>query len=256
MQTSTKSIIHVTCLILFLVFSEHPSFSEMIIPAQTSPQDAIIQEQFQPGSGLPVGKIQSVRGDVVITHRDPALRYRVKTGLPLYQGDTIIVQENGRILGRLIDGSQFALTPLTTLTILYSNFNSTRKTSVSLLSLKRGGARFRVKGSVELSSYEFKVQTETAFVVTKHADFIVKARAESTEIIALNESRLDVTGMADPEEVTFLSNFQQVVFAKEWQPPAVENIPQEEANAMTAEFRLLPLSNVFASSAEKYHLND
>lgn len=256
MLTSTKTIVQVTCSILFLVLSEHPSFSEMIISEQTSSEDPIIQEQFQPGTGLPVGKIQSVRGDVFITHRDPAVRYRAKTGFPLYQGDTIIAQENARILGRLIDGSQFTLTPLTTLTIIYSNFNSTRKTSVSFLFLKRGGARFRVKGSIELSSYEFKVQSETAFVATKHADFIVKAQAEITEIITLNESRLDVTGMAEPEEVTFLSNFQRVVIGKGLQPPAVENIPPEEANALTAEFRLLPLSNVFASSAEKYHSND
>ena len=146
MQTSIKTIIHIACSFLLLVLSEHPSFSEMSISERALSGDMVVEELYQAGTGLPVGKIQSVRGKAIIFHRDPAVGYRAKTGLPLYQGDTLRTLAEAWILYRLVDGSKIVLAPETTLLIIRSTYNSTKKISSSFLSLKQGGARIRVRG--------------------------------------------------------------------------------------------------------------
>ena len=239
-------------LFLLLLFYGQPSFAEMIISEKSLPADAIVEEFFQGGSGLPVGKIQAVRGEAIVFHREPAVGYRVKTGLPLYHGDTISTRNHGRILCRLVDGTIFSLVPQTTLTILQCNYNSARKTSVSFLSLKHGDGRFQVKEPAELLSHELKIQTNTTFVQTRDADFIVKASQDTTEIITFEKSRLEVTNLAEPEVIFFLSDFQRAVVEEKLGPQTVETVSQDEAEEMIAETRLLPQSKLFASSAEKY----
>ncbi len=246
----------ILCLFLLLLLFGQPSFAEMIISEKSLPADAIVEEFFQGGSGLPVGKIQAVRGEAIVFHREPTLGYQAKTGLPLYHGDTISTRNNGRILCRLVDGTIFSLVPETTLTILRCNHNSARKTSMSFLSLKQGDGRFQVKEPAELFSHEFKIQTNTTFVQTRDADFIVRASPGMTEIITFEKSRLEVTKLAEPEGIFFLSDFQRAVIEEKLGPQMVETVSQYEAEEMIAETRLLPQSKLFASSAEKYREED
>jgi hypothetical protein len=248
--------IYILYLFLLLIFFGQPSFAEMVISEKSLPADAIVEEFFQGGSGLPVGKIQAVRGEAIVFHREPAVGYRVKTGLPLYHGDTISTRNYGRILCRLVDGTIFSLAPRTTLTILQCNHNSARKTSVSFLLLKHGGGRFQVKEPAESFAHEFKMQTNTTFVETRDADFIVKASQDTTEIITFEKSRLELTHLAEPEVIFFLSDFQRVVVEEKLAPQTVETVSQDEAEVMIAETRLLPQSKLFASSAEKYREED
>ena len=224
MMSSWKNLIFLLGLISTLILVGRPSLSETTISEQTLAGDIIIEEMFQPGSGLPVGKILSVRGEALIFHRDPAVGYRAQTGLPLYAGDIIRTRGTSWISCRLIDGSNIALTAGATLTILQSNYNSARQSSVSFLKLNHGGARFKFNPSPDLSSPEFKIQTETAFIVTQNADFVVRLNPAETEIIALENSRLEVTGMARPEEVTFLSDFQRAIVTEEIISPTVEGL--------------------------------
>ncbi len=256
MPALKKIFIYFLCSTMSLLLFGRTSISEMSISEQTLPEDTIVEELYQPGSGLPVGKIQSVRGNVVIFHLNPAVGYLAKTGLPVYQGDTIRTPQDARIICRLIDGSKFTLKPQTKLSILRCNYSSAGRIGESFLSLKQGGARFQAKRPTELSSYDFKVQTETVFAVTKDADFIVKAGIDATEIITFDDSRLEVTGMADPEGVIFLSAFQRIIVEDKLDSPTVESVSQEEVEALTTEFRLLPESKLFASSAERYRSND
>ncbi len=223
------------------------NISEKLLPA-----DAVVEEVFQGGSGLPVGKIHAVRGEVIVYHREPTVGYRAKAGLPLYQGDTIKTRINGRVLCRLIDGTIFSLVPETTLTILQCNHNSARKTSVSFLSLKNGDGRFQVKAKPEVLSHEFKIETYTAFAQAQDADFIIRASLDTTEIISFGKSRLEVTNLAEPEVIFFLSDFQRAVVADKLGSQMVETVSQDEAEEMIAETRLLPQSHLFASSLEKY----
>jgi hypothetical protein len=250
------NLIYILCFFLILLLFGQPSFAEMIISEKSLPADAVVEEFFQGGSGLPVGKIQAVRGEAIVLHREPAVGYQAKTGLPLYHGDTISTRKYGRILCRLIDGTVFSLVPQTTLTILKCNHNSARKTSVSFLLLKHGDGRFQVKEPAELFSHEFKIQTNTTFVQTRDADFIVKASQDTSEIITFEKSRLEVTNLAEPEVIFFLSDFQRAVVADKLGSQMVETVSQDEAEELIAATRLLPQSKLFASSAEKYRAED
>ena len=256
MPASRNHLIYILCLFLLLLFFRQPTFAQMIISETSLPADAIVEEFFQGGNGLPVGKIQAVRGEVIIFHREPTVGYQAKTGLPLYHGDTIKTRNSGRILCRLIDGTKFSLAPDATLTILQCSHNSARKTSVSFLSLNHGDGRFQVKAKAEVLSHEFKIQTYTAYAQTQDADFIIKASQDTTEIITFEKSRLEVTNLAEPELIFFLSDFQRVVIEDKLGPQMVEVVSQDEAEEIIAETRLLPRSHLFASSAEKYREED
>ncbi len=252
MPVLRKTFTYTLCSFLLLLLFGQPSFSETAITEKLLPADLLIEEVFQAGSGLPVGKIQAVRGEVIVYHRDLNVGYPVKTGLPLYHGDTISTRATGRISCRLIDGTRFSLAPETTLTLLQCNHNSARKTSVSFLSLKHGDGRFQVSPPAEIFSHEFKIQTGTAFAQARNADFIFKANQDATEIITFGKSRLEVTNLAAPEAIFFLTDFQKAVVADKSGPQMAETFSQEKSVAMMAETRLLPQSHLFASSADKY----
>ena len=247
---------YVVCLFLQLLFFGQPTFAEMIIAEKSLPADAFVEDYFQGGSGLPVGKIQAVRGRAIVFHREGTVGYQAKTGLPLYHGDTISTRKNGRILCRLIDGTIFSLVPQTILTILHSNHNSARNTSESFLLLKQGDGRFQVKAPAEIFSHVFKIQTNTTFVETRDADFIIRARRDTSEIVTFEKSRLEATNLAEPEVIFSLSDFQRAVVADGLGPQMVESISQDTAEEMIAETRLLPESKLFASSAERYREAD
>ena len=241
-------------LILFLaaslLFRVGPALSETTISEQVLSSDIVVNDDFQPGSGLPVGKIQSVQGDAIVFHRDPTVGYRLQTGVPLYTGDIMRTRRAARILCRLIDGSSIILTPESTLTIIQSSYNSTRKTGVSFLYLKHGGARFKLNPPTDLSSYDFKVQTETAFAQAKEADFVVKAKRDTTDIIAFEDSRLEVTGMAQPEDVTYLSDLQRTLVSEEIIAPIVETLLPEDHEMYLADFHSAPRSTLLAESSD------
>jgi len=260
MLVMRKIIVYTLLSLLVLLFNQSAAFSEEDILEQSLPSDTIvrelpsdtlIREMYEPGSGLPAGKLQSLQGRVVIYHQDPAVRYQAKIGFPLYLGDTIITQENARILCRLVDGASFILVPDTTLTILQSAYSSARKASTSFLSLRHGSARFQLKAQPEFSS-EFKVQTNMVFIVTQEADCIIQSTNEKSEIIALDESRLEVTSLTDPEGAIYLSDYQRIIVENQFLSPIVETLPHEEAESITADFRLPHDGKLFASSTDRY----
>ena len=252
MPVSKKSYIWIRCLMLPLLLMAPPAIAEMSMSERSLPADTVIAATFQAGNGLPVGKIQSVRGETYIFHRDPSVGYRAKAGLPLYQGDILHTRQNSRILCRLVDGSRMAMAPGTRLTLRQSNSNSARKSSRSFLSLKQGGARFYVNPKPEFSTFYFKVQTETAFVQAQAADFVVKAAlgtAGTTVISAFENSRLEVTSLAEPEKIQFLSDYQRAVFSQQSAAPVVETVSPIDAEVLMAEFSLVPDNKLFATGS-------
>ncbi len=256
MPALRNTLLTISCLFLPLLLFVQPSFAQADISEMMLPEDAIVNEIFQGGSGLPVGKIQAVRGEVIVYHREPTVGYLAKTGLPLYYGDMIKTRINGRIMCQLIDGTIFSLVPESTLTILQCNLNSARKASESFLTLNHGYGRFRVRAKAEVLTHEFKIQTNTAFVQAQNADFIARASLDMTEIISLENSRLEVTSLAEPEMSFFVTDFQRAIVQDQSDfqsgPQKVETVFQDEAEKLIAETRLLPRSHLFASSQEKY----
>ena len=247
MAASRGNFLLLMCLTASILLWGRASFSETTISEQTLTGDIVIEEMYQPGSGLPVGKIQSVRGEAIVFHRDPTVGYRIETGLPLYAGDIMRTRENAWILCRLIDGSHIVLTSKTTLTILQSSYNPSRKTSVTVLYLEYGGARFKLNPMPELSIYDYKVQTEKAFTLAREADFVVQANPEATEITAFEKSRLEVTSEAQPDEVSFLSDFQKIIISEEIISPTVETLSREDIEILMTDFGAVPARHLFSS---------
>ena len=239
-------LIVLVCLTASTIPWGRPSFSETTISEQTLAGDIVIQETYQPASGLPVGKIQSVRGEAIVFHRDPTVGYRILAGLPLYAGDIMRTRAASWIFCRLIDGSHIVLSPHTSLTILQSNYNPARKSSVSFLYLNHGSARFTLKPLPDLSSYDFKVQTGVAFTLAREGDFVVKTNPEATDIVAFENSRLEVTGMAQPEAVTFLSDFQRAIVTEGNFSPTVETLSRQDIETIQANFYPAAPSTLFA----------
>ena len=230
-----------------LLILGRPSFSETTISERTLASDIVIEDIYQPGSGLPVGKIQSVRGQAVVFHRDPRVGYRVQTGLPLYAGDVLRTRERAWILCRLIDGSYIVLTPKSTLAILRSHYNSSRKMSATALHLEHGSVRFKLKPMSDLTDYDYKVQTEVAVIHAREADFVIQAGPEATEITALENSRLEVTGLVQPEEITFLSDFQRTILSQAIITPTVETLSKEDIEIMMTGFDTALSGNLAAA---------
>jgi len=173
--------------------------------------------------------------------------YRIETGLPLYAGDILRTRESAWILCRLIDGSHIVLTSKTTLTILKSRYNTSRKTSATALYLEYGGARFKLNPMPDLSAYEYKVQTEKAFTLAREADFVIQANPGATDITAFEKSRLEVTSEAQPQEVSFLSDFQRIIVSEEIISPTVETLSREDIETLMSAFSTVPARHIFSS---------
>ena len=253
MPLLSRTSVFLMCLTFVWLIIGQSTRADQAISEKLLPTDLLIEDIFQAGVGLPVGKIQAVRGEVIVYHRDPNVGYPVKTGLPLYDGDTISTRDAGRILCRLVDGTIFTLAPKTTLTILQCNLNSARNTSMSFLLLKDGDGRFQVKPPTELYSHEFKIQTVTAFAQARTADFAVKTQPDTTQIFTFENSRLELTNLAAPEVIFSLTDFEKTVVGNELGPQMAESLAQEEVDIILNEIQVAPQSHLFASSAEKYH---
>jgi len=256
MSALRKKIFIFCCIISSFTLWGPFSYAETAISENTLPSDIVVEEAFQPGTGLPVGKVKAVRGEVLVFHRDQAVGYRIQTGLPLYQGDTVWNRETGWILCALVDNSQIALMPQTALGITSSSYNSTRKTGASFLNLEQGSARFKLMPRSDLASYEFKVGTRTASITARRGDFIVRANPEATEIIAFDNSRLTVAGMAAVEKAASLTDFQRTTIRKDLVSITVETVSPEEREGLKAQFHLTPRTNLFAGGARSTHENE
>ena len=203
-----------------------------------------------------MGKIQSVRGESYIFHRDLSTGYRAKTGLPLYAGDILHTRKNARMFFRLVDGSGLAMAPGTVITLLQANLNSARKSSESFMAQKQGSVRYTVNPVPGLATSEFKVETGTAYIQARKADFIVNADPGRTEIINLENSRLEVTNLADPEEIHFLSDYQRAVVRLGSVFPLIEAVSPEDAGELVSSFRLAPDNKLFTLRAFNFNTPD
>jgi len=209
-----------------------------LVFAQSPPsENASFEETYQAGAGLPLGKIQSVEGEVVIFHADMTTGYLAQTGLPLFKMDTIDVRETGRIGCKLGDGSIFFLAPATKLVIDKSSYNSSLKISRSTMSLVYGKAYFHVKRWDEFEPREFKVRAESVLASTKDSRFIVEADQKATRITVVGKGSLTITSLANRDNQLILSEFEQAFVEGGVLPASVETLQDEQIRRLKAEFR-------------------
>lgn len=232
--------------VLFLLcFAFCPVFSH----AETlMPNGLVIKDKFLPGKGLSIGKVYSVQADTTIIHSDKKYGYRAKKDLPLFEGDTIITQDKGRIEAVLNDGSTIILVPQTGIELSGSVYNQAKGIRSSLINMALGKARFLVTKLAGFKRSEFKVKTETAIAGVRGSDFIVKTSPGFTEIAALAKTSLEVASTLSPDKLTILSDYEKTFVKKGALPSPVVKIPDEEINQIQNEFQASPGSKLSEGS--------
>ena len=216
------------------------------------PESLTVNAIFQPGPGLPVGKIQSVWGYVAVMHGNVPDAYLARVGLPLFNGDTIVTPERGGFGCKLIDGSIMKLASSSKLRLNHSSHDARRKSSISSLSLDFGKAYFKIAKFDDFEPREFRVETDTIVTGGRQANFAIIMSAESTEIVALKDTLLEVMHMADPERKIFLSEFQRLVIREDTLPSTVEIIPAEKAEQLISKFEHFSESSISEISRSKF----
>jgi hypothetical protein len=251
MAISMKKVL-LTLLLLFALvcLGDNRGFTN-VYAQSTQPESLTVNEIYQPGPGLPVGKIQSVWGYVAIMHIDMPDAYLARAGLPLFNGDTIVTPEKGGFGCKLNDGSVMKLAPNSRLRLIRSAHNAGRKSSISSLSMDFGKAYFKIAKLDEFEPREFRVETGTIVTGGRQANFAILMSAESTEIVALKDTVLEVMHLADPERKIFLSDLQRLVIEEDTLPSSVQIIPEEKAGQLISKFEHFSESSTSEISRSK-----
>lgn len=236
MRVLKRRSIYTLCAIMVLFFIGSAFGFEPMLP-----DGLVIEDIFKPGFGAPVGKVQLVQGEVVIMHADMPSGYLAQEDLPLFKGDTIITLEKGRIRFELNDESVLTLASRTKLVINRSVYDPTKKSRSSFLGMSLGKARFWVVKLMDFTRSEFRVKTRTAVMGVRGSDFIITATASSTEVTALEDTRLEIVSLSAPEvKPTLLTDFERVVVEEGGFPSEVEKLSPEEIELVEKEFEDTP----------------
>jgi len=110
--------------------------TEAAPPAPLLSADVTIVDDFVPGEGVPVGEAQLVQGKVFVIHRGIKIAYRLKKGLPVFGGDTLITESRSRASLLMADRSALALAGRSKLVIdrsIYDAKANSRDTELRLL---------------------------------------------------------------------------------------------------------------------------
>ena len=202
------------------------------------PEDPIIEDSFEPGYGVSVGKVEVVRGKVVIMHADKERGYYAKRGLPLYKGDIIVTLSDGRIKMKLKDESVITMVSNTRLTISKSIFNRAKRRFVSFLKMSIGKARFLVRKVRNMQHPEYRVKTPTAVVGVRGSDFVSEVREGLTIISAFEDTELGVANVLFPEQLVIVTDNYRTMVKEGTLPTDPMLVPPDEIELMKRDFQL------------------
>ncbi|MBN1106061.1 MAG: FecR domain-containing protein [Deltaproteobacteria bacterium] len=218
-----------------VVLSCDLSFSEPLVP-----EGLVMQEDFKPGMGSAVGKVQLVQGDVVIIHGKELRGYQARKDLPLYGGDMIVTRERGRIRFALTDESVITMASNTKLVITKSVYDRAVRSRSTFLRMALGRARFYVKKLFELKRSEFKVGSPTAIVGVRGSGWIEEVGATFTRVTAEGDTRLDVWNPEIPDKPILLKDFEQTRVLPGALPTEPMEVKPEAIEEMLREFVVRP----------------
>ncbi len=191
---------------------------------------------YRPGRGKAVGRLDIVQGTVTIQHHGETVRYLAEAGLPIYARDTLRTRPKSRVRFELNDGSVLTLAADTELTVTRSVFDPGQEHRSSFMDMTVGKARFWVRKLAGWDEPEFSVKTQTAIVGVRGSDFIVRASKTTTEVTALDETRLTIVSLAAMEAApVLLTEFEQTVVELGELPSEVIRISPEEAEQLILE---------------------
>ena len=217
-----------------------PLLTASLSSASLLPENLIIEDEFKPGFGLPVGKVRQIQGEVVVMHADQLRGYWAKKFLPLYQGDTIVTLETGKVRLGLNDGSTLTLTSDTKLTINLSVYNPEKKVRSSFFNMVFGKVLFAVRKLTDFKSSQVKTKTFTAVVGVRGSQWVEEVTDRFTEITALINTKLGVIGTAYPEaEPVILEDFDQVTVYEGQPPGKVVKVSNKKLKQFEEDFTII-----------------
>jgi hypothetical protein len=209
--------------------------------ASLLPDNLIIEDEFKPGYGLPVGKVQELQGDVVVMHADKLRGYWAKKSLPLYQGDTIFTMETGRVRFGLKDGSTLTLSSDTKLIISISVYNPKKKVRSSFFNMVFGKVLFAVRKLTDYKISQVKTKTQTAVCGVRGSQWVQVVTDTYTEITALIRTKLGVISTAYPEvEPVILEDFDQTTVYEGQLPSKVIKVSNKKLKQFEEDFTITP----------------
>ncbi len=236
--------------------------------ALSLPDGVTVKEDFSPGLGEALGEVKLMQGSVFVIHEDrPDTAFRVMKGIPLFKGDTVITAEDGKVSMELSDGSLVTLTTQSRMVISEHIFDEKNtKQRSSFLSMNLGKARFFVRKLLGFDPSDFKVKSKTAIVGVRGSDFVVEAKETSTQVTALENTRLELFSliapcekredMKHPEECevepAVLTDFRQAVITADGQiAVAPHMLPPEHVNILKQEFIIRPDGDEFRKGRDE-----
>jgi len=187
-----------------------------------------------------VGKVLSVQGKVMILKKDMKRVYLAQKELTLFDGDSIVTHEKGRIQFRLNDESIMTLTPMSKLVLNRSEYDSEEKTRSFSLDLMLGKAGFLVKKLLHFKRSEFRVKISTAVCGVRGSDFVLRSTPKVTEVTTFEDTKLEVLSLATPgAKPTILESLERAVIEEGSIPSKVEKITPDEVEKIRKEFRII-----------------
>ena len=205
------------------------------------PEGLVIQDDYDPGPGPPIGRFTQVEGEVIVIHKDGKKGYRVASGISLYEDDTIVALVDAHAAFRLEDGSFITLAPETIMVIVKSDYVAEKNIRSTFVNMVSGKARSVVQPLVEARRSEFTVKTKTAVLGVRGSDFFVYATEAVTEITALADTRIEVLGLAALDvEPLILTDFEQTRVFYGMPPETARRVAAEEIDQLLREFRFRP----------------
>ncbi|MGB5158550.1 FecR family protein [Desulfobacterium sp. N47] len=240
-----KDMVSRFLIILILSVSCNVFYPGFVCAENMLPKDLIVKDSLGPS----IGKILYVKPDVIIIHSDKKFGYRAKANLALFEKDTLITQETGRIEIGLNDGSTLILSPKTKLELSENVYDSSKSIRSSLVDMYVGKARFLVTKLANFRLSGFKVKTATAIAGVRGSDFVITASPVSTQIAALAQTSLEVASIKSPDKIILLSDFERISVEKDALPSPVEKIPAQEIDRILNEFQPSPGSKISEKSA-------
>lgn len=225
------------CVVVFILLAAGTLPAGAFTGQGLLPEGLVMEETFSPGRGRSVGRLQVVLGDAVIIHAGKLTGYRAERGLRLYNGDTLITLEDGKLRFRMNDGSILSLSSETKLTLNKSVYQKKSKERASFMSMAFGKARFLVVKLLDFKHSEFKVKTPTAVCGVRGSDFILEAEALETVASALENTEIEIQSLEYPDEKpVILKDFEMSKVAKGQRPTRPMKLSPEEIQRKKAGF--------------------
>ena len=188
----------------------------------------------------------------MVMHADQLRGYRAMINLPLYQGDTIVALETGRVRFGLKDGSTLTLSSDTKLTINLSVYNPKKKIRSSFFNMVFGKVLFAVRKLTDFKSSQVKTKTQTAVVGVRGSQWVQVVTETYTEITALIRTKLGVISTAYPEvDPVILEDFDQTTVYVGQLPSKVIKVSNKKLKQFEEDFTITP-----DEDAEEYKKRD